>query len=66
MLGKTTQAISRYAQAHPGVGRQFGASWLFSEADIEKLRAVRPGRPRKRRRRAASAPAPAPAQEAVG
>ena len=58
--GKTAQAISRYAQAHPGFGRKSGRDWLFTEAEYRRLLAVKPGRPRKRRAK----PAPATAQEA--
>jgi hypothetical protein len=63
--GKTAQAISRYAQAHPGIGRKAGRDWLFTEAEYRRLLAVKPGRPRKRRGSAGSPtgakPAPAPA-----
>lgn len=57
--GKTRQAISRYAQAHPGFGRKAGRDWLFTEAEYRRLLAVKPGRPPRKRRRAQ-----APAQEA--
>lgn len=56
--GKTVQAISRYAQAHPGFGKKMGRDWLFTEAEYRRLLAVKPGRPRKPRRRQAPAPAP--------
>lgn len=57
--GKTVQAISRYAQNHPGIGTKYGRDWVFTEAEYQRLLAVKMGRPRKRRAK----PAPAPAQE---
>ena len=54
--GKTLQAISRYAQAHPGVGQKFGRDWLFTEADLKRLASVKKGGYRQ------SKPAPAPEQ----
>lgn len=49
MLGKSVQAISRYAQAHKGIGKKVGRDWIFSEADLRKLRAVERGGKRKRK-----------------
>lgn len=60
--GKTVQAISRYAQNHPGIGKKYGRDWVFTEAEYRRLLAVKPGRPRKPRR-AKPAPAPATTQE---
>jgi len=49
ITGKTLQAISRYAQAHPGVGKKYGRDWIFSERDLAQLTAVKRGgsKPRK-------------------
>jgi hypothetical protein len=45
MTGKSLQAISRYAQKHPGIGQKFGRDWIFSGADLDRLMSVRAGRP---------------------
>lgn len=58
MLGKTTQAISRYAQNHPGIGQKYGRDWVFGEDDVEKLRAVKMGAPKRSRKKAAQATQP--------
>lgn len=48
--GKTLQAISRYAQTHPGIGQKFGRDWIFTEEDVKKLEAVKMGPPIKHKR----------------
>jgi len=48
--------IWRAAKKH-GIGKQYGLQWIFSEADVTRLRSVassKPGRPRKSSKRAAA------------
>jgi len=47
MTGKTVQAISRYAQNNPGIGRKLGRDWLFDDADVARLSVLRRGPKRK-------------------
>lgn len=56
MTGKTVQAISRYAQGHPGIGRKIGRDWLFTDADVKKIAALRRGPKRKPRKSKATQP----------
>lgn len=52
-LGKTRQAVTRWAQRNPGVGIQKGGVWLFTDADVKKIAGLRRGPKKKPRKRKA-------------
>lgn len=61
LTGRTRRTVLQAAENHPGeIGRKHGRDWVFTDADIAKIRALRMGRPRTRR----AAPSPAPATNA--
>lgn len=67
MTGKTRQAVTRWAQRNPGVGRRLGDIWIFTAADVEVIGKVQPGwpqgKPRTRRAKAPAAAQPSPATQ---
>ena len=58
MTGKTPQAVRAWALQHPGVGKMWADVWMFTDADVAALRAVRRGPKRKPK------PTPSPTQPA--
>ncbi len=59
--GRAERTIRQLAEAHEEIGTRLGRWWVFTDADIARIKAISKGRPRKRRAK----PAPA-AQEAQG
>lgn len=53
---KAERTIRQLAATH-NIGRRFGRAWVFTDADIARLRAIGRGRPSKTRKRRAQ-PAP--------
>lgn len=59
MTGKTRQAVTRWAQRNPGVGKRVSGVWLFDDADVAKIASLKRGPKRKPRKKA---PAAAPVE----
>ena len=57
MTDKTRQAVTRWAQRNPGVGQKKGGVWLFTDADVKKIGALRRGPKRKPRKSRTTQPA---------
>lgn len=74
LTGRTRRTVLQAAKNHKEIGHKHGRDWVFTDADIALIKAMKPGRPpaaptastpkpgRKRRAK----PAPATAQEAQG
>jgi hypothetical protein len=45
MTDRTHRAITRLAQRREDIGQMQYGIWLFTDADIATIRALRPGRP---------------------
>lgn len=62
-LGRTASAVRKMAERHAQIGRKVGRDWVFTRADIERLRRLRPGPKRKRRAQPQPQPSPATQEE---
>ena len=59
--GKTRQAVTRWAQRNPGVGRKYSGVWLFTEDDVKRIAGLRRGPKRKPKKRKTAAGTEQPA-----
>ena len=57
--GKAARTIRQLAETHEEIGSRLGRWWVFTDADITRIKAIAKGRPRKRRARPTAAPGPA-------
>ena len=55
--GMVERTIRKAAAANDGIGRKVGRDWIFTDADIAKIKAV-VGKPRKRTQPQPEAPTP--------
>lgn len=67
MTNKTPQAVRAWVLRHPEHGKMLGDIWTFSDADVEVIRALKPGpkpkpgaKPRARRAKPGPAGEPTP------
>jgi len=56
LTGRTRRTVLQAAETHAEIGRKHGRDWVFTDADIARIKALRKGRPRTRR---AAPPSPA-------
>ena len=50
LTGKAERTVRKAAETKGDIGRKFGAVWMFTDADIAKIKAIRMGAPRKPRK----------------